>query len=156
IRKCSLSGTWIFSASVNELNNAPSWNSTPQRTSASRAVDVPKVSTFLPNTSTVPASGFFNPMLDVNNTDLPVPSPPTTPKTSLRFKSMFKPSWTTRAPNLFTNPRTRMAGISLVAVSAISDSYDREQDGESGIEHHDEEDRFDHGARREPPDASGI
>ena len=37
---CSFIGTWTFSATVSELNSAPLWNSTPQRSCSSSAAGV--------------------------------------------------------------------------------------------------------------------
>src|SRR5690348_4116130 len=71
-------------------------------------------------------------------------------------------------PNRVTRPRTRMTGSATAAPSAssraaataagsrASDPEDGEDDRKAGIEQDDEEDRFDDGVRRQPPDALGA
>jgi hypothetical protein len=91
-RVYSFIGTWMFSATVIELNRAPSWNMTPQRrcTALRSASFAWSIST--PSTSSDPAAGRIRPMISFSSTDLPVPEPPTTPSTSPRLTSRSSPS----------------------------------------------------------------
>ena len=75
-------GTWIFCATVSELNSAPSWNMTPQYCRSARCASAPQLVTSVPSTSIRPADTGCSPTISRSRTDLPAPDPPTTPSTS--------------------------------------------------------------------------
>ena len=56
-RKRSRSGVWMFSATVSELNSAPSWNSTPWRACSARRAASSRPRSCCPSTSISPALG---------------------------------------------------------------------------------------------------
>src|SRR5262249_7879361 len=61
---------------------------------------------FLPNTSTSPFTGVLSPTMERRSTDLPVPDPPMTPRTSPRSTSRSRSSCTVIEPNRLVRPRT--------------------------------------------------
>ena len=77
-------GNCRFSRTLSEENNAPCWNSTPQRRSiACRSISEAWLRS-TPNTLILPARRGNRPMMVRISTDLPAPEPPTKPKTSPR------------------------------------------------------------------------
>ncbi len=111
---CSLRGVSTFSVTVSELNRAPFWNSTPQRSSIWRRSRSFRSSIDLPRISIEPAAGRLRPMMVRSSTDLPLPEPPTMPRTSPRFTSRSTPSCTTCGPKRLTMPRRLIAGCGMV------------------------------------------
>src|SRR5262249_11155113 len=65
-------------------------------------------------------------------------------------------SCNTWSPKALTNPRTLMTASLSRPPAISSDPYDREKDGEPGIEHDDEEDGLDDRSGRQLADACGI
>ena len=81
---------------VSELNSAPFWNSTPQRSSSCSPLALGQALDVLAAAPRcVPAAGRLSPTMVRSSTDLPVPEPPTTPITSPRRTSRSRPSCTT-------------------------------------------------------------
>ena len=77
-------GASTFCCTVSAEKSAPCWNSTPQRrlTASRSASEALRTST--PKTRIEPAAGRFRPTIERSSTDLPVPEPPTMPRTSPR------------------------------------------------------------------------
>src|SRR5215469_12623374 len=148
---CSRNGTMMFSATVNELNSAPSWNSTPHRLPKRRRSPCPARPSSSPKIAIVPAAAGVRPTIVRNRTDLPEPDAPTTPSTSPDRRSKVASRNRIWPPALVARPRTR-----TTAAAAGSDSDRIEEDREERIEHDDQENSLDHGLRRAPPDAFGA
>src|SRR5690348_9308427 len=147
---CSRNGTMMFSATVSELNSAPSWNSTPHRLPKRRRSPRPARPSSSPKTAIVPAAGGVRPTIVRSRTDLPEPDAPTTPSTSPDRRSKVASCSRIRPPALVARPRTR------TTAAAGSDPDRIEEDREECIEHDDQENGLDHGLRRAPPDAFGA
>src|SRR6202011_3385494 len=138
----------MFCATLSELNNAPSWNSTPQRASRTRRLASSMAAKSSPKTSIVPAAGGIKPTMGRNSTDLPAPDPPTTPRTSPCRTSTSRFSCRMRPPMRVVSPRTRTIGA--------SDAEAGEKDGEGGIDDDHEKDGADDGQGGEAADALGA
>src|SRR5487761_212338 len=147
----SRNGTMMFSATVSELNSAPSWNSTPHRIPRRRRSVCPGRPISSPKTSIVPAAGGTSPTIVRSSTDLPEPEAPTTPSTSPARRSNVASRSSTRPSIRVARPRTCTTGA-----AAASDAELVEEDREERIEHNDQENSLDHGLRRMPADALGA
>src|SRR5579863_71086 len=108
----------------------------------------------------VPLAAGNNPTMTRSSTDLPVPEPPTTPITSPRSTSRSRLRWIVRPPRRVLRPCTRMIGdpepLTPLPCAAGSDMEIGEDDGEAGVEHDHQEDRFDHGDGGEAAHALGA
>src|SRR5215469_4269009 len=148
---CSRNGTMMFSATVSELNSAPSWNNTPHRRPKRRRSLCPARPSSSPKIATVPAAAGVRPTIVRNRTDLPEPDAPTTPSTSPDRRSKVASCNRIRSSALVARPRTRTTGA-----MAASDAKLVEEDREERIEHNDQEYGLDHGLCCTPPDAFGA
>src|SRR5579885_927424 len=84
MRKCSRIGSSTFCLTVRPEKSAPCWNMTPMRRSSEPNSACVSVSTSRPNISIEPPRLSTSPKMVRSKTDLPVPDPPTQPKTSPR------------------------------------------------------------------------
>ena len=109
---CSRIGAATFCLTVRFENRAPRWNSTPQRRSMALHWALEADRRSRPKILTLPASGRFRPMMVLSSTDLPVPDPPTTPRTSPRRTVRSRSLCTTWSPNCDSRPLTSMGGAS--------------------------------------------
>src|SRR5215469_12173824 len=148
---CSRNGTMMFSATVSELNSAPSWNNTPHRLPKRRRSPCPGRPSSSPKTAIVPAAADVKPTIVRSRTDLPDPDAPTMPSTSPDRKSKVASRSKTRPSARVARPRTR-----TTAAAAGSESDCIEEDREERIEDDDQENGLDHGLRRAAPDAFGA
>ena len=108
--RCSRIGNCTFSRTVREENRAPCWKRMPHLRSVARRSSSEIAPQSLPATLIVPARRGTSPMIVRNNTVLPLPEPPTRPRTSPRRMSSDNRSSTVWSPNPTTRSRTSMIG----------------------------------------------
>src|SRR5262249_16116926 len=132
-------GNSTFSPTVSEENNAPCWNSMPQRRSISWRCISPASSILTPKTSIRPCCFGSKPRIVRVSTDFPAPVAPTKPKISPRYTSRLTPFIIRLPLRSTTRPRT-----SIMGSFAMSHPDRGEEHGESTVKHDDEKNGFDH------------